>query len=66
MDAEASTVHAFKNEHGMATDVKGKEKEVNNRPVVNVTYIPEVSVSGIKKKILVDLNQPSGERLRLL
>ena len=65
-DAEASTAHAFKSEHGMVTDVKGKQKEVNNRPVVNVTYIPEVSVSGIKKKILVDLNQPSGERLRLL
>ena len=64
-DAEASISQVFKTEHKVDPIVKHKDKQPV--PVVDVTYVSTLAPGlGREKRTLVDLQQATGERLRLL
>ena len=63
---QSSTDSTLKPEHNVDTGIKAKDKHKEVSPVVNVTYISYLSQSGITKRVLVDLYQAEGLRLREL
>ena len=66
-EAESSKAQSFKNEHndGLKTDIKDNNNEP--MPTVNVTYVSEASpFLGRDRRIFIDLNQNSGNRLKQL
>ena len=63
---QSSTDSTLKPEHNVDTGIKAKDKHKEVSHVVNVTYISYLSQSGMRKRVLVDLYQAEGLRLREL
>ena len=63
---ESSTTNLVTVNSTLKTDTKGKGKDEQEKDPVNVTYINILTRKNVERRVLVDLDQASGERLRLL